>query len=268
MISRSSLALALLALSLAACGGPNAPAPVEIRGVGAGETSPGMAGQASSGGYGETPANIGGTYTPPPGYGVSRNGITAQSLDAPSANTTTTTLAPTLSSPSYVTTPPAANEPNDAYSQATTMAPALQAPPAPAAATQAAPIDQGNGEFGWPIRGRLISGFGPKTGGQANDGYNISAPVGSSVYAAKDGTVAYAGNGLRSYGNMVLLRHSGGMFTVYAHLDQIGVAKDQTVTKGQVVGTSGQSGGVAEPQLHFEVRRGSTPLDPSKYLSR
>lgn len=268
MISRSSLALALLALSLAACGGPNAPAPVEIRGVGAGETSPGMAGQASSSGsYGETPANIGGTYTPPPGYGVSRNAISAQSLDAPSANTTTTTLAPALSSPSYATTPPAtANEPNDAYSQATTMAPALAAPPAPA--TQAAPIDQGSGDYGWPIRGRLISGFGPKTGGQANDGYNISAPIGSSVYAAKDGTVAYAGNELRSYGNMVLVRHTGGMFTVYAHLDQIGVAKDQTITKGQVVGTVGQSGGVAEPQLHFEVRRGSTPLDPSKYLSR
>lgn len=255
---RVHLTVASLAiLLLAACARSGGPAPVEYRGVGAGETAPTMA-----------------TLTAPPPEAspvISRESVSSVPLEEPQD---------AYAQAASRTAPPAAGTLTPAPVQqeqvlaSTTLPPATAAAPAPAATPASTSIPYatgqmlGSGEFGWPLRGKLLSGFGPKAGGQANDGLNIAAPLGSAVYASKDGTVAYAGNELRSFGNMVLVRHTGGMFTVYAHLDQINVSKDQAVTKGQPVGTVGQSGGVSEPQLHFEVRRGSTPLDPKKYLGR
>lgn len=120
--------------------------------------------------------------------------------------------------------------------------------------------------FGWPLRGKVVSGYGPKTGGLYNDGINIAAPKGTPVAAAADGIVAYVGDDLRSYGNLVLIRHSGGMTTAYAHLSSVSVRKGARIAKGQPIGTVGTSGTVSTSQLHFEVRKGSETIDPKKFL--
>jgi murein DD-endopeptidase MepM/ murein hydrolase activator NlpD len=121
--------------------------------------------------------------------------------------------------------------------------------------------------FRWPVRGRVIAGFGPKPSGVQNDGINLAVPEGTPVKAADDGVVAYAGNELKGYGNLVLVRHSNGFVTAYAHTSEIMVKRGDTVKRGQVIAKSGQTGSVTSPQLHFEIRKGSTPVDPSQYLN-
>ena len=118
-------------------------------------------------------------------------------------------------------------------------------------------------DFRWPARGRVISGFG--SGG--NEGINISVPEGTPVRAAESGTVAYAGSELKGYGNLVLIRHDNGYVSAYAHNGELAVKRGEKVKRGQVVAKSGQSGNVNAPQLHFEIRKGSTPVDPLPYLS-
>ena len=122
--------------------------------------------------------------------------------------------------------------------------------------------------FRWPVRGRVIAGFGPKPSGQQNDGINVAVPEGTPIKAAEDGVVAYAGNELKTYGNLVLVRHSNGYVTAYAHASEIMVKRDEPIKRGQVIAKSGQTGNVATPQLHFEIRRGSTPVDPMPFLDR
>jgi murein DD-endopeptidase MepM/ murein hydrolase activator NlpD len=121
--------------------------------------------------------------------------------------------------------------------------------------------------FRWPVRGRVIAGFGPKPNGLQNDGINLAVPEGTPVKAAEDGVVAYAGNELKGYGNLVLVRHSNGFVTAYAHASEILVKRGDTVKRGQVIAKSGQTGNVTAPQLHFEIRKGATPVDPSQYLN-
>jgi murein DD-endopeptidase MepM/ murein hydrolase activator NlpD len=121
--------------------------------------------------------------------------------------------------------------------------------------------------FRWPVRGRVIAGFGPKPNGLQNDGINLAVPEGTPVKAADDGVVAYAGNELKGYGNLVLVRHSNGFVTAYAHASEIMVKRGDTVKRGQVIAKSGQTGNVTSPQLHFEIRKGATPVDPSQYLN-
>lgn len=121
--------------------------------------------------------------------------------------------------------------------------------------------------FRWPVRGRVITGFGPKPTGQQNDGINLAVPEGTPVKAADDGTVAYAGNELKGYGNLVLIRHANGFVTAYAHASELMVKRGDTVKRGQVIAKSGQTGNVTSPQLHFEVRKGATPVDPMPHLS-
>jgi len=118
-------------------------------------------------------------------------------------------------------------------------------------------------EFRWPARGRVIQGFAP--GG--NDGINIAVPEGTSVKAAEGGVVAYAGNELKGYGNLVLIRHPNGYVTAYAHNGEITVKRGDHVARGQIIAKSGQSGNVGSPQLHFELRRGATPVDPTNYMA-
>ncbi|HEY4774454.1 MAG TPA: M23 family metallopeptidase, partial [Xanthobacteraceae bacterium] len=120
--------------------------------------------------------------------------------------------------------------------------------------------------FRWPVRGRVIAGFGPSTNGLQNDGINLAVPEGTAVRAAEEGVVAYAGNELKDYGNLVLVRHANGLVTAYAHASEILVKRGDTVRRGQVIARSGQTGKVTSPQLHFEIRKGSTPVDPTKYL--
>jgi murein DD-endopeptidase MepM/ murein hydrolase activator NlpD len=121
--------------------------------------------------------------------------------------------------------------------------------------------------FRWPVRGRVIGAFGPKPNGVQNDGINLAVPEGTPIKAAEDGVVAYAGNELKGYGNLVLVRHSNGFVTAYAHASDILVKRGETVKRGQVIAHAGQTGSVTSPQLHFEIRKGATPVDPSQYLS-
>ena len=124
------------------------------------------------------------------------------------------------------------------------------------------------GKFIWPVSGRVILGFGPKSGGQQNDGINIAAPRGSPVRAAENGVVAYSGNELRGFGNLVLIKHRDGWTTAYAHVDQLLVRRGEQVKRGQLIGRVGSTGSVARPQLHFEVRKGARAVDPVTMLER
>jgi murein DD-endopeptidase MepM/ murein hydrolase activator NlpD len=120
--------------------------------------------------------------------------------------------------------------------------------------------------FRWPVRGRVIAGFGNKPNGAQNDGINLAVPEGTPIKAADDGVVAYAGNELKGYGNLVLIRHSNGYVSAYAHAKELLVKRGDTIRRGQVIAHAGQTGNVTSPQLHFEIRKGSTPVDPTQFL--
>jgi murein DD-endopeptidase MepM/ murein hydrolase activator NlpD len=121
--------------------------------------------------------------------------------------------------------------------------------------------------FRWPVHGRIIAGFGPKPNGLQNDGIDVAVPEGTPIKAADDGVVAYAGNELKGYGNLVLIRHSDGYVTAYAHASEILVKRGEKVKRGQVIAKAGDTGNVKTPELHFEIRKGATPVDPSRFLS-
>ena len=117
------------------------------------------------------------------------------------------------------------------------------------------------------MHGRVIAAFGAKTNGQQNDGINVAVPEGTPIKAAEDGVVAYAGNELKGYGNLVLVRHANGYVTAYAHASEMMVKRGDTIKRGQMIAKAGQTGNVTSPQLHFEIRKGSTPVDPSQFLN-
>lgn len=123
-------------------------------------------------------------------------------------------------------------------------------------------------KFSWPVRGTILSSYGAKNNGLFNDGINISAKVGTKVGAAENGVVAYAGNEVKGMGNLVIVQHSDGWMTVYAHMDKMSVRRGVKVTVGQQIGTVGQTGKVDKPQLHFEIRKGTKAYDPSSYLKK
>lgn len=121
----------------------------------------------------------------------------------------------------------------------------------------------------WPVRGKVIAGFGARADGTHNDGVNFSVPPGTDVFASDDGVVAYAGSELRSYGNLILVRHDNGWVTAYAHNDKLLVGRGDKVKRGQVIAKSGSSGQVDQPQVHFELRQSSKkPVDPIPYLEK
>ena len=120
--------------------------------------------------------------------------------------------------------------------------------------------------FRWPVKGHIIAAFGAKSNGATNDGINLAVPEGTPIKAADDGVVAYAGNELKGYGNLVLIRHSNGFVSAYANASELLVKRGDTIKRGQVIAHAGQTGNVSSPQLHFEIRKGSTPVDPAKYL--
>jgi murein DD-endopeptidase MepM/ murein hydrolase activator NlpD len=177
-----------------------------------------------------------------------------------------------------------------AVAKPTAPAAGVQAKPAPSAAVKdaepaqsaavIAPTDtldkdavklaEGTGalpKFRWPANGRVIAGYGPTPNGQQNDGINIALPENTPVKAAEDGVVAYAGNELKGYGNLVLVRHPNGYVTAYAHAKELLVKRGDQVKRGQVIARSGQTGNVNAPQLHFEIRKGASPLDPTRFLN-
>ena len=116
------------------------------------------------------------------------------------------------------------------------------------------------------MSGTVISNFGATTNGERNDGINISTKLGAPIHASASGTVTYSGNELKDYGNLVLIRHDGGYVTAYAHADKLLVSRGEFVAKGQVIGYSGTSGDVTSPQLHFEIRHDTQPVNPRLLL--
>lgn len=128
------------------------------------------------------------------------------------------------------------------------------------------PVKKRKGKFMWPVKGPIISNYGALGKGRNNDGINIKAPLGSTVKAADTGTIAYAGNELKGFGNLILVKHNDGWITAYAHADKILVKKGQKVRKGEKIATVGSTGGVNSPQLHFEIRAGKKAVNPKAYL--
>ena len=183
--------------------------------------------------------------------------VKAAAVAAKAAKVAAATPAPAVAAPakSDVAQPIETKKPVD-------DTPTASVPPASAdAATGAA----GGPEFRWPARGRIIAGF--KGGSGGNDGINIAVPDGTPVKAAEGGVVAYAGSELKGYGNLVLIKHPNGYVTAYANNGEIDVKRGESVKRGQTIAKSGQSGNVSSPQLHFELRKGSQPVDPTNYLA-
>jgi murein DD-endopeptidase MepM/ murein hydrolase activator NlpD len=190
---------------------------------------------------------------------------------AKKAAVATAAPAPAVVQPGAVTTAPATKM------AAATVAPQsarlAQATPTPEdAAAAAAPgkASEATGAlptFRWPVRGKVITTYGAKTNGKSNDGINLAVPEGTPVKAAEDGVVAYSGNELKGYGNLILVRHANGYVTAYAHASELLVKRGDSIKRGQVIAKSGQSGEVGSPQLHFEIRKGSTPVDPLQFLN-
>ena len=122
-------------------------------------------------------------------------------------------------------------------------------------------------QFRWPVRGRIISGFGTKPNGEKNDGINLAVPAGTSIKSVEAGTVIYSGNELAGYGNLVLIRHAGGWVSAYAHNQDLAVKRGDTVQRGQTIAHAGMTGSVTSPQVHFELRMGAKPVNPLDYLA-
>ena len=142
--------------------------------------------------------------------------------------------------------------------------PAVKPIPQQTSRLDAAPV---MGGMRWPVKGKIISEYGAKPNGLKNEGINIAVPEGTGVRAAESGVVAYAGNELKGYGNLVLIRHEGGWVTAYAHAKELFVKRGDIVRRGEVIAKAGQTGSVSSPQLHFEVRKGATAMDPMKFLA-
>ncbi|OYX32478.1 MAG: hypothetical protein B7Y99_08335 [Caulobacterales bacterium 32-69-10] len=193
-------------------------------------------------------------------------GVNPQARGASPPGSARTALASNSSGPSGAR--PAAASPRTGTPAPLPPAPAAAAPPSESQVAVA-----GRGKFTWPVRGEVLSGYGPKGPGQRNDGLNIAAPAGASVRASAAGQVVFAGE-LPGFGNLVLLKHANGFVTAYAHLSKTGVKMRDTVAQGQEVGLAGQTGLVDRPQLHFEIRYAANPrakavpVDPAMLLPR
>ncbi len=165
--------------------------------------------------------------------------------------------APPAASSAPPSGPPASPPPPPPSSQAVEAA-ALSLPPPPVKSARG---------FIWPVKGDVLVEFGTTGKGQHSDGINIAAARGTPVVAAESGVVAYAGNELRGFGNLLLIKHDEGWMTAYAHADQLLVRRGDLVKRGQKVATVGDSGGVTPTQLHFELRQGTRAIDPLPVLN-
>ena len=163
--------------------------------------------------------------------------------------------------------PPPAGEPPRPDAKPSAASPAPAATPEPPAATAAPAPAPGGGTFLWPVRGRVLAGYGSGSDGTHNDGINIAAPRGTAVEAADGGVVAYAGNELRGYGNLILVKHANGWISAYAHCELMLVRRGDKVARGQVIARVGSTGNVGEPQLHFELRHENRAVDPREFLA-
>jgi murein DD-endopeptidase MepM/ murein hydrolase activator NlpD len=158
--------------------------------------------------------------------------------------------------------------PSQPPAPAQAVVPLNSPPPAATLPTaQAEAVSPSGGRFPWPVRGRILGAYGNSPGGGHNDGINIGAPLGTPVRAIDGGTVVYSGNEVKGYGNIVLIRHANGWISAYAHLEDVSVKQGEAISPGEVIAKVGNSGGVNEPQLHFELRRGKKPVNPTEFLA-
>lgn len=236
----------------------------------------------------------GGTYTVKPGDSLNKiaratgvsvdqlkaaNGLSTESIRIGQVLNLSPSAGPAAADPVQTASVPKAQPQAPAPA---TAAPAAQAQaPAPAKPAETASISEaslksddgapapqstGIGKYRWPVNGAVIAGFGQNVEGSRNDGINISVPEGTPIKAAENGVVIYAGNGLKQLGNTVLVRHDDGKVTVYGHAGALNVSRGQKVTRGQAIATSGMSGDAKRPQVHFEVRKDATPVNPITFL--
>ncbi len=213
----------------------------------------------------ETPQQTATVLAPVP---AAKPSVAPEAVTVPSSSTAyqpgqaPTSLRPPGQKPA-VPEPAPAPRPIEAASPPSSPTPAQEvAAVSPPKAVEEATPQRATGRLLWPVKGKVISTFGPKPDGLHNDGLNIAAAKGATVVAADNGVVAYAGNELRGFGNLLLVKHSDGFITAYAHLDRISVERGAAVKRGQAIGTVGQTGSVTSPQLHFELRKGSQAVDP------
>nr|CAD6614669.1 peptidoglycan-binding protein [Rhizobium sp. TCK] len=241
------------------------------------------------------PAGAGGTYTVQPGDTLTKiaranglsvdqlkaaNGLTNESIRIGQVLNLSPSSAPVATDPVQTASVP--SKPAVQAEAPAAQKPVAQTPPAEAQkpvetasvseaavksdVTTAAPQSTGIGKYRWPVNGAVIAGFGQNVEGSRNDGINISVPEGTPIKAAENGVVIYAGNGLKQLGNTVLVRHDDGKVTVYGHAGSLSVSRGQKVTRGQTIASSGMSGDAKRPQVHFEVRKDATPVNPITFL--
>ena len=295
--SGGALTAAMLALLMAACGPrPDGPAPLV-----SGEPPPPVDPESIKVRPGQTLSGIAHTYhvpmrvlaeanhlAPPYRIEVGRTLIIPQSgqpalppasalvsgtqpqksEEIPAAATPIDAPVERTAAPPTISAPTVAAEPLRPDVKPAVTSPASTAAAEPAAVTQTpqAPASDG-GTFLWPVRGRVLGVYGSGRDGTRNDGINIAAPRGAAVEAADGGVVAYTGNELRGYGNLILVKHTNGWISAYAHCDQILVKRGDKVARGQTIAHVGSTGNVSEPQLHFELRRGNHAVDPREFLA-
>ncbi len=185
---------------------------------------------------------------------IASQAVTAEPLEAPQTLPSAAPLAPPSLPAKSVPTTVASAEPLKITPPAKPAEENVNAPSAPV--------------LRWPVQGPVVSAFGSKGQGVNNDGINIAAPKGAPVIAAGGGIVVYAGNEMKGFGNLVLIRHEGGWVTAYAHLERMLVNKDTVVAPGDMIGTVGSTGGVSTPQLHFETRIDGKPVDPESVIGK
>ena len=215
---------------------------------------------------GPAPAVVAANEPPSRVTAVPRTSVEAASLPPPAnAPAVSAVNAPVQTAP-VAAAPPAPQVASIPQAQAPVALPPPANPPAtPPEAPSSAVLPAGR--MLWPVRGVVVSEYGPKPGGLQNDGINIAAPRGTAFRAAEGGIVIYAGNELRGFGNLLLVRHESGYVTAYAHADELSVQRGEQVRRGQTIGRVGSSGNVSSPQLHFEVRRGTRAVNPADFLT-
>lgn len=192
--------------------------------------------------------------------------VSQPAASPPPAPVATPAPAPRAAPPAPVATPAPTPAPAPVVRAPPPAATAPAATPAPAAlsATDAQISQLGRGRFTWPVQGDVLSEFGPKAAGQRNDGLNIRARAGDTVRASAAGDVVYAGDQVPGFGNLVLVKHADGWVTAYGHLARIDVKMQEKITQGQQIGQAGSTGGVSEPQVHFEVRYAASPVERAR----
>jgi murein DD-endopeptidase MepM/ murein hydrolase activator NlpD len=220
---------------------------------------------------------IPGVHKPAPGQVASRSPKPVGTPPQPDVRAVKTT---TIAAPAAPATP-AAKVTKVSVPAGPQPEPSMPSAPAAADATgggassgQIASVDRlpqaepmSGSSFRWPVQGRIVSAFGTKPDGGHNDGIDVAVPMGTSVLAAENGVVAYAGEELKGYGNLVLVRHANNWVSAYANNEEILVKRGDQVQRGQVIAKAGRSGQASQPQLHFELRKGSRPVDPTKYMT-